>query len=159
MLLLSAFGLVLSFGVVSVSYRVGLDWLSVVGLCGIMGSFSLGFSPLVYVVGTEVFPNRLRAKAMSLALFTTRILAGVVSISFLSLGRAMGPTLLWGCFSAVAAAAMAFIFFNVPETMGLELEEVAAVFNEGSARWYCEERRSRSRAGQRAQPLLSALIA
>jgi sugar porter (SP) family MFS transporter len=128
MLLLSAFGLVISFGVMSASYSSGMDWLSVVGVCGIMGAFSLGFSPLVYVVGTEVFPNRLRAKAMSLALFITRILAGVVSISFISLEVALGPTLLWASFSMIAAAAVIFIFFNVPETMGLELEDVAALF-------------------------------
>eukprot|EP00962_Isochrysis_galbana_P039653 scaffold14248_cov143-Isochrysis_galbana.AAC.1 len=155
MLLLSAFGLAASFGTMSVSYSMGLDWLSVAGVCGIMGAFSLGFSPLVYVIGTEVFPNRLRARAMSLALFTTRILAGVVSISFLSLGRAMGPTLLWACFSLIAVAAMVFIFFSVPETMGLELEEVAAVFSRGGARWYYE-RPSRGIAEQRSQPLLSA---
>jgi len=132
MLLISAFGLAVSFGVMSFSYSTGMDWLSVVGVCGIMGAFSLGFSPLVYVVGTEVFPNRLRAKAMSLALFTTRILAGVVSISFISLEVALGPTLLWAGFSLIAAAAVFFIFFNVPETMGLELEDVAALFGGGA---------------------------
>jgi MFS family permease len=133
MLLISALGLAASFGVVSVSYRTELQWLSVVGVCGIMGAFSLGFSPLVYVVGTEVFPNRLRAKAMSLALFTTRMLAGVVSISFISLEVALGPTLLWACFSMVAAAAVVFIFFHVPETMGRELEDVAALFSTGAS--------------------------
>uniref|UniRef100_A0A7S3X432 Hexose transporter 1 n=2 Tax=Choreotrichia TaxID=141411 RepID=A0A7S3X432_9SPIT len=133
MLLISAFGLAASFGVVSASYSINLNWLSVVGVCGIMGSFSLGFSPLVYVVGTEVFPNRLRAKAMSLALFITRMLAGIVSISFISLEEGLGPTLLWASFSAIAVSAMVFIFFSVPETMGLELEDVAALFTAGGS--------------------------
>jgi sugar porter (SP) family MFS transporter len=57
MLLVSAFGLACSFGTLSGSYIAGINWLSVAGVCGIMAAFSLGFSPLVYVVSSSTPPS------------------------------------------------------------------------------------------------------
>eukprot|EP00965_Chrysotila_dentata_P124313 4109432-Pleurochrysis_carterae.AAC.1 len=102
--------------------------LAVVGLCLAMSSFSLGFSPLTYVVPTEVFPTRVRAKAMSLALFTTRLLAGVISLSFLSLQELLTPEGIWFVAAAIAGLSVVFVILYVPETKGRTLEEVEGVF-------------------------------
>ena len=134
MLIISALGLALSFSLIAASYLFDEPSLSIGGVCGVMGSFSLGFSPLVYIVGTEVFPNALRAKAMAFALFLTRMLAGMISISFITLNETLGPIVLWSGFGVVSVAAATFVCCFVPETKGLALEHVRQLFESSPSR-------------------------
>lgn len=65
---------------------------------------------------------------MSLALFTTRIVAGVISSSFVSMRENLGAAGAWLVFAPVAAVAFVFVFSAIPETKGHSLEEIADVF-------------------------------
>lgn len=137
MLLLSAAGLFVAYcieGASSILYSSGgnqglAQVLALVGLCLYMAAFSVGFSPLTYVVCTEVFPSHVRAKALSVALFVTRSLAGAISMSFESLLEAFTPTGVWFGFAAVSVAAFAFVAKFLPETKGLSLEKVRDTFS------------------------------
>jgi len=102
--------------------------LAITGLCMFMASFSLGFSPLVYVICSELFPSSVRARAMSCALFITRVVAGVISSSFLSLRIALSPAGAWLAFVPIAALSFVFVLLLIPETKGLSLEEVSGMF-------------------------------
>lgn len=136
MLLVSAAGLAMSLGVLTASCYVGggtgalAATLAVGGLCLFMGAFSLGFSPLVYVICSELFPNHVRARAMSVALFTTRIIAGVISSSFVTLRRTLTPGGAWLVFIPVALGAFLFVLLFIPETKGRSLEQISRVFRE-----------------------------
>ncbi|KAJ1638336.1 hypothetical protein T492DRAFT_944975 [Pavlovales sp. CCMP2436] len=94
-----------------------------------VASFSLGFSPLVYVICSELFPLGSRARAMSCALFITRVTAGTISSSFISLREALTPTGAWLLFVPVAVGAFGFVYHFIPETNGLGLEEVHDMFS------------------------------
>jgi len=65
-----------------------------------------------------------RAKALSVALFVTRSLAGAISMSFESLLKALTPTGVWLGFAAISVMAFAFVAHFLPETKGLSLEKV-----------------------------------
>ncbi|KAG8461606.1 hypothetical protein KFE25_001210 [Diacronema lutheri] len=130
MLLASAAGLAASLLVLAAS-----TWgdaprpvLAITGLCAFMASFSIGFSPLVYVVCSELFPLGVRARAMSCALFITRVTAGLISSVFVSLRTALTPHGAWLLFVPIALAAFAFVYAYVPETNGLGLEGVQTMF-------------------------------
>jgi len=103
--------------------------MAIGGLCAYMASFSLGFSPLVYVICSELFPLGSRARAMSCALFITRVTAGTISSSFISLREALTPTGAWLLFVPVAVGAFGFVYHFIPETNGLGLEEVHDMFS------------------------------
>jgi len=131
MLLTSAAGLFLSLLLMAWSCIVDDHLgavLAIVGLCAYMGSFSIGFSPLTYVICSELFPTAVRAPAMSVALFTTRVIAGVISSSFVSLREWLTPMGAWLAFTPIAAAAFIFVFLYIPETMGHSLEEISDAF-------------------------------
>jgi hypothetical protein len=70
---------------------------------------------------------------MSLALFITRIVAGVISSTFVSLRASLTPTGGWLFFVPFAAGAFVFVAIAVPETMGVALEDMPKLFD-GSAR-------------------------
>jgi hypothetical protein len=72
----------------------------------------------------QVFPSYVRAKALSVALFVTRSLAGAISMSFESLLKALTPTGVWLGFAAISVMAFAFVAHFLPETKGLSLEKV-----------------------------------
>ena len=65
---------------------------------------------------------------MALALFVTRSIAGFISLAYLSMENVLTPMGLNILFSAVSLISVFFIIFCVPETMGLGLEEVEALF-------------------------------
>ncbi|KAJ1626952.1 hypothetical protein T492DRAFT_877604 [Pavlovales sp. CCMP2436] len=70
----------------------------------------------------------MRARAMSLALFTTRVVAGAISSSFVSVREAATPTGAWLLFLPVALTAFLFVLFLVPETKGVSLEQMPDLF-------------------------------
>lgn len=86
LLFMSTAGLFVFLVVMAVACRFeSLGWLMVVGMCAYVAFFSLGVGPLTWVGTTEVFSTRIRAKAMSLATSTNRLIGGVVASSTLPL--------------------------------------------------------------------------
>jgi len=86
--------------------------------------FAVGMGPVPWAVNAEIFPLRLRATANSLATITNWTVNLVVSMSFLSLSEAITAA---GAFTLVAGFAVLttiFVYFRLPETAGLQLEEI-----------------------------------
>lgn len=106
-------------------------YLAVVAACGNVAFFSVGMGPVNWVLGSEIFPLRLRAKAASLGVGVNRSLSGVVSISFLSLTDAITVPGAFFLFAGISGLCSLFIYFLVPETKGKTLEEIVAFFHIG----------------------------
>jgi len=128
MLVIGAIGLITAFLIAALAVIIDSPALAIVGVFGVVTSFATGFSPLTYVVCAEVFPSSLRAKAMSLAIFTTRSIAGIISLLYLSLENTLTAVGINMLFSVVSIGSLVFIIMCVPETMGLGLEDVEALF-------------------------------
>jgi len=106
-------------------------------LCGYMFVFEIGLAAVAFVLGTECFPMELRGKALSLGMFTTRSLSGVVSLAFPKLEQAFSlESCLWGFFS-VAVLGIVWATFCVPETKGVALEDVTKLFDQPIS-WFPE---------------------
>lgn len=108
LLFMSTAGLFVFLVVMAVACRFeSLGWLMVVGMCAYVAFFSLGVGPLTWVGTTEVFSTRIRAKAMSLATSTNRLIGGVVASTTLPLvevrfvGRG-GGRMIFFCVCALA---------------------------------------------------------
>lgn len=108
---------------------LGASWLAGLGLlCLFMVFFELGLAPAAFVLGTECYPVAIRAKGLSLGMFTTRLLSGIVSAAFPAMVASTSlATTLW-TFSFVACIGVAWALSCVPETKNLPLEEVAQLF-------------------------------
>jgi sugar porter (SP) family MFS transporter len=96
-----------------------------VGVFIVCFAFSLG--PIVWLMISEIFPNRVRARAAAVATAANWLANFVVSLTFPILRSLMGPSLFL-LYAAMAIAAMIFITGWVPETRGKTLEEIALMW-------------------------------
>jgi sugar porter (SP) family MFS transporter len=89
-----------------------------------VASFGVGLGPGVWVVISELFPTRIRGRAMSIATVSLWLACMLVTASFLSLVEAVGSTGAFWLYAATSVLNFLFIWRVMPETRGLSLEEI-----------------------------------
>lgn len=106
----------------STGYTSG-PWL-LVFILGYIAAFAWSLGPIPWIIISEIFPNSLRALAMSLA--TLILWVGVVLVTQWTpvLLKELGATWLFAIFSINTAAFFLFALFKVPETKNMSLEEI-----------------------------------
>ncbi|GBG63779.1 hypothetical protein CBR_g39323 [Chara braunii] len=129
-LLIGSFaGMALSMLVLAVS----LSWkglarfsgiLAVVGTMAYVLAFSLGVGPVPALLLPEIFPNRIRAKAVALSLVTHWVCNFVVGLTFLGIVNSIGVSSVYLGFAGVCLLAILFVDRFVVETKGRSLEEI-----------------------------------
>lgn len=128
-LALGAMALLFSRAVVDPAGNVQLDHAS--GLAALVAAnvfvFCFGFSwgPVVWVLLGEMFPNRIRAKALAVAATAQWIANFLVTVTFPALQK-LGLGLAYGLYALAAALSAVVVIRWVPETRGKELEAMGA---------------------------------
>jgi MFS family permease len=89
-----------------------------------VASFGVGLGPGVWVVVSELFPTRIRGRAMSIATVSLWLACILVTATFLSLVEAIGSTGAFWLYSATSVLNFLFIWRVMPETKGRSLEEI-----------------------------------
>lgn len=102
--------------------------LSIMALCGDVALFSIGLGPITWVYTSEIFPNRMRAQASSVAVSVNRLVSGVISMTFLSISKQITFGGMFLVLSGIMAFATVFFYFFLPETKGKSLEDMEALF-------------------------------
>jgi MFS family permease len=90
-------------------------------------SFGASWGPVVWVLLGEIFPNRIRARALGIAAAAQWIANFLVTVSFPPLAE-MSLVVTYGLYAVFAAASFVFVFKVVPETNGMSLEEANTLF-------------------------------
>ncbi|KAB1205533.1 D-xylose-proton symporter-like 2 [Morella rubra] len=111
------------------SYYLFLDnaaAVAVVALLLYVGCYQLSFGPIGWLMISEIFPLRLRGKGLSIAVLLNFGANALVTFAFSPLKALLGAGILFYIFGAIAVSSLVFIFFVVPETKGLSLEEIEA---------------------------------
>ena len=88
-----------------------------------VAAFAMGLGPGAWVYISEIFPTNVRGRAMSIATAVLWASCILVSNSFLTLVRALGPAGAFAVFAGICAFAAVF-FSRLPETRGRSLEEI-----------------------------------
>lgn len=88
------------------------------------GFFAFAMGPIPWVVISEIFPNKIRGRAASIA--TSALWAGtlVVTLTFLSLVHALGVSGTFSMYAVLCVVSFMFIWKKVPETKGKTLEQI-----------------------------------
>ena len=98
--------------------------LILIGIIGFVGAFAMSIGPVMWVLFSELFPNKIRALAISFVGLANIAVSFLVQLLFpwelATLGSA-GTFLLFGIFAVIG---FVFIWFKVPETKGKSLEEL-----------------------------------
>ncbi|XP_065023214.1 probable polyol transporter 6 [Musa acuminata AAA Group] len=93
--------------------------------------FSSGLGVVTWVYSSEIFPLRLMAQGASLGVAVNRLMNGVISMTFISLYKAITIGGAFFLYAGMAILAWIFCFCCCPETKGRSLEEMEEVFCTG----------------------------
>ncbi|QHT56783.1 sugar porter family MFS transporter [Cellulomonas sp. H30R-01] len=96
--------------------------------------FGATWGPLVWVLLGEMFPNRIRAAALGVAAMAQWIANFLITISFPPMLDRFGASIPYLMYAIFATLSFFFTLFKVPETKGVQLEDMESVKVERRAR-------------------------
>ena len=90
------------------------------------GAFAMAMGPLPWIVCSEIFPAKLRGRAMSVSTFCIWVACLIVvqTAPYLREHPRIGPSKTFWIYAACSAVTFAFVLFLLPETKGKSLEEI-----------------------------------
>jgi len=104
--------------------------ITLVALVVFIASFAFSLGPVVWTVINEIFPNRVRGRAVAVATAVNWGSAWLVSQFFLTLIDSIGNSATFYLFGAFSVIAFIWIWKTVPETKGRTLEEIQEIWED-----------------------------
>lgn len=98
--------------------------LVLIAILAYIAFFEISLGPLTFVVIAEIFPNRIRGRAMSITIFALWCAVFLVSQTFPILKDSIGVGNTFWIYMLMAFAAFVFVWKMIPETKGKTLEEI-----------------------------------
>jgi SP family galactose:H+ symporter-like MFS transporter len=102
--------------------------VTLVGLVAFIVSFAFSLGPVVWTVINEIFPGRIRGRAVAICTAVNWGSAFLVSQFFLSLVDAIGSSLAFWLFALLSAVGWVWVYVYVPETKGQSLEQIQLIW-------------------------------
>lgn len=139
LLLIGSAGMAVSLAVMAVAFTQSTgtgDDLTLTGSWGTIALvaanafvvfFGATWGPLVWVLLGEMFPNRIRAAALGVAAMAQWIANFLITISFPPMLDRFGASIPYLMYAIFAALSFFFTLFKVPETKGVQLEDMESV--------------------------------
>lgn len=140
MLLVGSIGMAVTLGMMALAFSFGTlqdgavtlpqPWSLIALVCanGFVVFFGATWGPLVWVLLGEMFPNKIRAGALAVAAAAQWLANFFISTTFPSFAE-IGLTFAYGFYAFFAIVSFFFVYFQVPETKGRELETMTDVVN------------------------------
>ena len=97
-------------------------------ILGYISFFCVSLGPGVWVVISELFPNRLRSKGMSVAIVALWIACVIVTITFPIMLERLSGGITFLIFAVICLGNLLYVWRYVPETKGKTLEEIEIEF-------------------------------
>ena len=102
-------------------------------ILGFTAAFAVAMGPIPWIVNSEIFPTKLRGRAMSVAIFCLWAADWVVTQTFPMLHTRIGTANTFYVYAGCSLASMLFVLAFVPETKGRTLEEIEASWRSHAA--------------------------
>lgn len=125
-----------------VSGNENVGWLAITAAYGYIATFSLGVGAIPWLIMAEIFPDKVRGLAASIATMTNWLCSFIVTQFLDQLRSAITFYGVFWLFAGMCLIMVLFVLFMVPETKGKTFEEIQAYFY----------RRKHARAGVGNQP-------
>ena len=117
-------GLCLMMVGISMQYDIFSGYCVIGFIVGYIAFFASSLGPIVWVVMSEIFPTKIRGRAMSIATVALWIACFAVSLTFPVMLERLPAIATFGIFAAMCAVMFVFTLFVLPETKGKTLEEI-----------------------------------
>jgi len=121
----------LALGYVGWMFHTGGSGLPLLlSVIGFIAAFSMAMGPLTWLILSEIFPNKIRGRAMSVATFAMWSSNYIVTQTFpmMNDNPAIGPANTFWIYAAVSLLSFLFALGWIPETKGRTLEQIEAMW-------------------------------
>ncbi len=124
LLYIGSFGYIASLGAVSWAFFTGHFAIVPVCIFAFIAAHAVGQGAVIWVLISEIFPNRNRADGQALGSFTHWIFAALLTTFFPPMVTAFAPGFVFLFFCGMMVLQLAWVHWMVPETKGASLEEI-----------------------------------
>lgn len=136
LLIVGTIGMLLGIGTLGMSiYTNQLGMVSLISMLVFIASFALSMGPVTWVILSEIFPNKIRSQAMSIAVAAQWLFNALVAYSFPVLTgsklnvETYNGALPYFIFALFCVITIAFVWKFIPETKGKSLEEMESLWD------------------------------
>jgi MFS transporter, SP family, galactose:H+ symporter len=116
----------LGFGFLTQNPTPVLAWISVICVMAYVACFAISLGPIFWLLIAEIYPLKIRSRAMGIATMANWGSNLLVALTFLSLLRALGRPWTFWLYALIGVVAWVFVLRLVPETKGKTLEQIEA---------------------------------
>ena len=125
LMLTGAGGLALVYVIIATGYFLHLQGVFMLfWVVTAISIYSLTLAPITWVLLSEIFPNKVRGHAMSVATFALWLSCAILTISFPFLNRAFGTSGTFTVYAVICFLGFFYILKKLPETKGKSLEQI-----------------------------------
>ena len=108
-----------------------MKWIALGSLLMYIGAWSLGPRPVFWILISEIYPLKVRARGMSLGSLTNWGTTWLVTLTFLPLTALIGKAGTFWFYGFFAIVTLLMFYFLIPETNGQSLEKIEDHWRDG----------------------------
>lgn len=125
LMLIGSAGLAGIYGIMGTGYFLQVQgiYMLILVLTAI-ACYAMSLAPITWVIISEIFPNRIRGAAMSVAVIALWIGCTGLTLAFPYLNKALGAHGTFWLYGVICAAGFFVILRKLPETKGKSLEQI-----------------------------------
>lgn len=123
--LAGAFGLALIYAFMGAAYHFHISGvLLLVIVVAAIACYAMTLATTMWVIISEIFPNRIRGIAMSVCTFALWAACFILTYTFPMLNSSLGASGTFWLYGVICLGGGIFVWRNLPETKGKSLEEI-----------------------------------
>ena len=127
LMIFGCFGIGASHVAASYAYHAGAQGIGILALTlSAIGCYAMSLAPVTWVLIAEIFPNRVRASAVSVSVAALWVASFILTYTFPFLNSTLGTAGTFLLYGGICLAGGLFVILKVPETKGRPLEQMAA---------------------------------
>ena len=125
-MLIGAAGMAICYVVIGFLFSTGRteDWLLLTFIIITPAFFAFGLGPTVWVVLSEIFPNKIRGAAMSVATFSLWVACYLLTLTFPVFVELFNASNTFWLYAVICIIGFLVILKYLPETKGISLEQL-----------------------------------
>jgi sugar porter (SP) family MFS transporter len=124
LLFIGSIGYIVSLGLTSWAFFAGHYAIVPACIFAFIASHAVGQGAVIWVLISEIFPNRYRAEGQALGSFTHWTFAALLTTFFPKMVTAFAPGQVFLFFCVMMTIQLVWVVLMVPETKGVPLEEI-----------------------------------
>jgi len=126
LMLIGAAGMVVCYLIIGYLFKIEKTdgWMLLTFIITTPAFFAFGLGPTVWVVLSEIFPNKIRGAAMSVATFALWVGCYTLTLTFPIFVEVLSTAVTFWIYAIVCVTGFLVIYKTLPETKGVSLEKL-----------------------------------